>query len=67
MGAWGTGMNFTAAMHKVGLVKSVGPDIDTIISTMRTFGTGFNYLITAYPPFLKTLCDELDAIGVSGP
>jgi phenylacetate-CoA ligase len=65
MGAWGTGMNFTTAMHKVGLVKSVGPDIDTIISTMRTFGTGFNYLITAYPPLLKTLCDELDAIGVS--
>jgi len=61
MGAWGTGVNFTMAMHKKWLVKSVGPDIETIISTLKIFGPHFDYLITGYPPLLKNLCDELDA------
>ena len=61
MGAWGTGLNFTMAMHANGLVKSIGPDIGAITSTLKTFGPRFNYLITGYPPFLKNLCDELEA------
>ena len=63
MGAWATGLNVSRALERVGVVKSVGPDLDGIIDTMRQFGPGYDYLITAYPPFLKQLCDHMDTIG----
>jgi phenylacetate-CoA ligase len=63
MGAWATGTNTGIAMAKVGIVKNVGPDLEKIIDTLETFGPNFNYLITAYPPFLKHLADELDKRG----
>ena len=59
MGAWATGINFTFAMREIGVVKSTGPDIESIIGTLETFGPGFDYLVTGYPPFLKLLADEL--------
>ena len=37
--------------------------IDKIIGTMRELGTGYRYLIVGYPPFLKLLLDEGEAIG----
>ncbi len=64
MGAWATGVNFTAAMRRVAMVKSAGPDVPTIIATLRAFGPKYDYLITAYPPFLKHLCDELETSGL---
>jgi len=64
MGAWATGLNFTMAMRRIATVKSIGPDVANIIATLKLFGPGFNYLITAYPPFLKHLCDELTNAGV---
>ncbi|WP_309133219.1 phenylacetate--CoA ligase family protein [Brevibacterium sp.] len=61
MGAWATGTNTGLAMAKVAMVKNTGPDLDKIIDTMRHFGPGHTYLVSAYPPFLKHLADRLDA------
>ncbi|MEQ3553596.1 hypothetical protein WIS52_24245 [Pseudonocardia nematodicida] len=58
LGAWATGMNVSAALTGVAVVKSVGPDRDKIINTMREFGPDFTYVITSYPPFLKGLFDD---------
>ena len=35
-----------------------------IVDTLRHFGPGFDYVVTAYPPFLKHLRDQLDAEGL---
>lgn len=61
MGAWATGTNTGLAMAKIAMVKNTGPDVEKIVDTMRHFGPGFTYLITAYPPFLKHLVDRFDA------
>jgi phenylacetate-CoA ligase len=58
LGAWATGMNVTAALTRVSTIKSCGPDRDKIINTMREFGTGYTYVITSYPPFLKGLLED---------
>lgn len=63
MGAWATGTNTGIAMAKIAMVKNTGPDLDKIVDTITHFGPKFNYLITAYPPFLKDLRDRLDALG----
>jgi phenylacetate-CoA ligase len=58
LGAWATGMNVTASLTEVTMIKSCGPDKDKIISTMREFGTEYTYIITSYPPFLKSLFED---------
>jgi phenylacetate-coenzyme A ligase PaaK-like adenylate-forming protein len=63
MGAWATGTNTGIAMARVAMVKNTGPDLEKIIDTFRHFGPGFDYIITAYPPFLKHLRDKMDATG----
>jgi phenylacetate-CoA ligase len=63
MGAWATGTNTGIAMAKIAMVKNTGPDLDKIIDTITHFGPRYNYLVTAYPPFLKDLRDRLDAEG----
>jgi phenylacetate-coenzyme A ligase PaaK-like adenylate-forming protein len=64
MGAWATGTNMGIALSRTCMVKSTGPDITKIVDTIETFGDGFDYLITAYPPFLKHIVDALDARGL---
>jgi len=61
MGAWATGTNTGIAMSKIAMVKNTGPDLQKIADTVRYFGPGFEYIVTAYPPFLKHLRDKLDA------
>ena len=63
MGAWATGMTTAIALEGNGLVKATGPQIDKILGTMRQLGTAYRYLIVGYPPFLKLLLDEGEAIG----
>jgi phenylacetate-CoA ligase len=64
MGAWATGFNMTLALNRNGIVKSTGPDIAKILSTMRFLGPGYRYLILGYPPFVKHLLDEGDRDGI---
>lgn len=63
MGAWATGTNMGIALSKVAMVKSTGPDLEKVVETIELFGDDFDYLVTAYPPFLKHVVDALDARG----
>ena len=58
MGAWATGFNMALASQSLGVVKSVGPDVDKILRTMQFFGNKYPYILNGYPPFLKHLVDE---------
>lgn len=58
LGAWATGMNVSASLTDVSIIKSIGPDKEKIIATMQEFGTEFTYVILSYPPFLKDLVDD---------
>lgn len=60
MGSWATGINATLSLFKIGAVKSIGPDIDKLLDTLKIYGPKFNYIICGYPPFMKHLCDEMD-------
>ncbi len=60
MGAWAAGFNMSLGMMRHGIVKSIGPDIDKILSTLGYLGPGYRFLISGYPPFLKHLLDEGD-------
>ena len=63
MGAWATGFNMSLALNRHGLVKSIGPDIGKILSTLDYLGPSYRYLICGYPPFLKHLLDEGERAG----
>ncbi len=63
MGAWATGMNMGIALSKVCMVKSTGPDLEKIVDTIDRFGPDYDYLVCAYPPFLKHVVDALDRKG----
>ncbi len=63
MGAWAAGFNMSLGMMRHGIVKSTGPDIDKILSTLGYLGSGYRFLISGYPPFLKHLLDEGDRRG----
>jgi phenylacetate-CoA ligase len=63
MGAWAAGFNMSLGMMRHGIVKSVGPDIDKILSTLSYLGPEYRFLISGYPPFLKHLLDEGDQRG----
>ncbi len=63
MGAWAAGFNMSLGMLRHGIVKSIGPDIDKILSTLEVLGPRHRYLISGYPPFLKHLLDEGERRG----
>jgi phenylacetate-CoA ligase len=67
MGAWATGTTTGTAMARIAVVKNTGPDLEKIVDTLHHFGPSFDYLVTAYPPFLKHLRDRLDADGFPWP
>jgi hypothetical protein len=50
-------------MTRIAIVKNTGPDLDKIADTLMHFGAGYEYVITAYPPFLKHLRDRLDTLN----
>ena len=63
MGAWATGTTTGNALSRIAMVKNTGPDLEKIVDTLMHFGPGYDYIVTAYPPFLKHLRDRLDAAG----
>ncbi|HEV2375385.1 MAG TPA: phenylacetate--CoA ligase family protein [Streptosporangiaceae bacterium] len=58
MGAWATGTNVSAALGRLGLIKSTGPETDKVLSVLDLLGPGYTYVITGYPPFLRTLLEQ---------
>jgi phenylacetate-CoA ligase len=63
MGAWATGFNMSLGINRHGLVKSIGPDIGKILSTLAYLGPDFRYLIAGYPPFVQHLIEEGERAG----
>ena len=63
MGAWAAGFNMSLGMMRHGIVKSIGPDVDKLLSTLTYLGPTYRYLISGYPPFLKHLLDEGERRG----
>ncbi len=63
MGAWAAGTNTAQGMNRHALVKSTGPDIDKVFSTLRLLGPRYRYAICGYPPFLKHMLDEGERMG----
>jgi phenylacetate-CoA ligase len=60
LGPWATGMNVSMSVVDIAILKSVGPDVAKIESTLNLFGPRYRYLLAGYPPFLKTLVDTAD-------
>ena len=60
LGPWATGMNVSSSVVDMAILKSTGPELQKIEATLRDFGPRYRYLITGYPPFLKTLVDRAD-------
>ena len=60
LGPWATGMCVSSAVVDICLLKSTGPDIGKIVSTLKVFGPECDYVIAGYPPFLKMLVDAPD-------
>jgi phenylacetate-CoA ligase len=58
LGAWATGMNVSLSLTPSSIVKSTGPNLDKIVSTMLEFGPRYRYVVMGYPPFLKGLADD---------
>ena len=58
LGAWATGMNVTQSLTDICTMKSTGPDIDKLVSTLQEFGPDYDYVVCGYPPFLKSLADD---------
>jgi phenylacetate-coenzyme A ligase PaaK-like adenylate-forming protein len=61
MGAWSSGVNMARSMQRSGLVKSIGPDLEKIVDTLRVLGPAYPYVITGYPPFLREILEHSDA------
>ncbi|MDQ1743040.1 MAG: hypothetical protein QOE23_1379 [Pseudonocardiales bacterium] len=64
MGAWATGSSVTAALRRVGTIKSCGPDADKALAAIELFGPDACYVVCGYPPFLATLLDAAAARGL---
>lgn len=64
MGAWATGSSVTAALRRLGAIKSCGPDADKALAAIELFGPDVCYVICGYPPFLATLLDAAAARGL---
>ncbi len=50
-------MNISMSLVDIAILKSVGPDAQKIINTLKFFGPNYKYVIGGYPPFLKSLVD----------
>lgn len=64
LGSWATGMNVSAALADVGILKSIGCDRQKLENTIQQFGPSYRYLIFGYPPFIKSFID-LSALDLS--
>lgn len=58
LGPWATGMNVSMSLADVGVLKSIGPDIQKLENTLHSFGTQYDYLVFGYPPFVKSFVDS---------
>ena len=60
LGPWATGMNVSMSMVDRCVLKSIGPDVQKVVATLKLLGPKYRYVISGYPPFLKVLVDTAD-------
>jgi phenylacetate-CoA ligase len=60
LGPWATGMNVSMSMVDRCVLKSIGPDVQKVVASLKLLGPKYRYVITGYPPFLKVLVDTAD-------
>ena len=60
LGPWATGMNVSMSLVDRCVLKSIGPDVNKVVATLKLLGPKYRYVLTGYPPFLKVLVDTAD-------
>ncbi len=60
LGPWATGMNVSMSLVDRCIVKSIGPDAQKLLATLKSMGPSYRYLITGYPPFLRNFVAHAD-------
>lgn len=58
LGPWTAGINVTTSLTDLVTIKSTGPDVDKVITTILQFGPKYRYFVMGYPPFLKRVADD---------
>jgi phenylacetate-CoA ligase len=64
MGAWSTGTNVSAALKRIGAIKSCGPEPEKVLAALELFGSGVRYAVCGYPPFLQQLVRAAEQRGI---
>lgn len=54
-GTWPTAIDFTKAARECGRMINIGPNIEETIETLKKLGSSHSYLISGYPPYLRSL------------
>ena len=54
-GTWASSSRLTILGRYAGMVKDIGTDAPRVIETIKRMGTGYHYVIAAYPPFFREL------------
>lgn len=57
LGPWATGMSVSMSLAEVARLKSIGPDVEKLENSLRTFGPDYHYMIAGYPPFIRNFVD----------
>lgn len=52
LGGWTGGLRFASRVSALANVRNIGSDPRKLINSLKELGTGFTYLIGAYPPFI---------------
>jgi phenylacetate-CoA ligase len=58
LGPWATGMNVSMSLVDRCVLKSIGPDAKKLIASLELLGPKYRYVISGYPPFLKSVVDN---------
>jgi phenylacetate-CoA ligase len=64
MGAWATGSSVTAALRRLGTIKSCGPDADKALAAIELLGSDACFVVCGYPPFLTAFLEAAAARGM---
>jgi phenylacetate-CoA ligase len=57
LGGWTGGLRFATRISTLASVRNIGPDPGKLINCLKELGTGFTFLIGAYPPFIVELIE----------
>jgi phenylacetate-CoA ligase len=60
LGPWATGMHVSMSLVGRCILKSIGPDAKKVVASLKALGPEYRYVISGYPPFLKSLVESAD-------